>query len=193
MFKKITIVTYILLSLNFNSFADENQKSLKVGLLAPFSGEYKDMGQSIMLSLQLALDEINDDNIKIFPRDSGFNNPEKYSIVRLFYISCIMPLIVYALKASSNQDNKYRASLPMIFISLAFNIQYIYFLYISYDHNAYNIVLLGNFFVIITSTLFFRDLNSKFYQSGLFMGSAFPINNIELSLGHINVAVGFGF
>ncbi len=77
MFKKITIITYILLSLNFNSFADENQKSLKVGLLAPFSGEYKDMGQSIMLSLQLALDEINDDSIKIFPRDSGFNNPEK--------------------------------------------------------------------------------------------------------------------
>ena len=45
--------------------------------MAPFSGEYKDMGQSIMLSLQLAIDEINDDNIKIFPRDSGFNNPEK--------------------------------------------------------------------------------------------------------------------
>ena len=42
-------------------------KILKVGLLAPFSGEYKDMGQSIMLSLQLALDEINDDQIKIFP------------------------------------------------------------------------------------------------------------------------------
>ena len=45
---------------------NENKKILKVGLLAPFSGEYKDMGQSIMLSLQLALDEINDDQIKIF-------------------------------------------------------------------------------------------------------------------------------
>ena len=77
MFKKIITITYILLFLNFNSFADENKKILKVGLLAPFSGEYKDMGQSIMLSLQLALDEINDDQIKIFPRDSGFNNPEK--------------------------------------------------------------------------------------------------------------------
>ena len=77
MLKKIIITTYILLFCNFNSFADENQKTLKVGLLAPFSGEYKDMGQSIMLSLQLAIDEINDDNIKIFPRDSGFNNPEK--------------------------------------------------------------------------------------------------------------------
>lgn len=77
MLKKIVIITYILLSFNFNSFADENQKSLKVGLLAPFSGEYKDMGQSIMLSLQLALDEINDDNIKIFPRDSGYEDPKK--------------------------------------------------------------------------------------------------------------------
>ena len=77
MLKKIIIITYILLFYNFNSFADENQKSLKVGLLAPFSGEYKDMGQSIMLSLQMALKEINDDNIKIYPRDSGFNNPDK--------------------------------------------------------------------------------------------------------------------
>ena len=77
MFKKLVILTYISLSFNFNSFAEESQKSLKVGLLAPFSGEYKDIGQSIMLSLQLALDEINDDKIKIFPRDSGFNNSKK--------------------------------------------------------------------------------------------------------------------
>ncbi len=76
MLKKIIIITYILISFNFKSFADENQKILRVGLLAPFSGEYKDMGQSIMLSLQLALNEIKDDNIKIFPRDSGFNNPK---------------------------------------------------------------------------------------------------------------------
>ena len=77
MLKKITIITYILLFINFNSFADEKEKYLKVGLLAPFSGEYKNVGQYIMLSLQLALDEIDDEKIKIFPRDSGYNNPEK--------------------------------------------------------------------------------------------------------------------
>ncbi len=77
MFKKIVIISYILLSFNFNSFADENKNSLRVGLLAPFSGEYKEIGQSIMLSLQLALDEIKDDNVSIFPRDSGFNDPKK--------------------------------------------------------------------------------------------------------------------
>ena len=62
MLKKLITFTYILLFINFNSFAEENKKTLKVGLLAPFSGEYKDMGQSIMLSLQLALDEIDDDD-----------------------------------------------------------------------------------------------------------------------------------
>ena len=75
--KKFVIITYILLSFNSNSFADEGRKSLRIGLLAPFSGEYKDIGQSIMLSLQLALEEIGDDNVKIYPRDSGFNNPNQ--------------------------------------------------------------------------------------------------------------------
>ena len=36
-------------------------RHLKIGLLAPFSGEYRDIGQSIMLSLQLALKEIGED------------------------------------------------------------------------------------------------------------------------------------
>ena len=75
--KILTITTYILFFLNINSFADENKRHLKIGLLAPFSGEYRDIGQSIMLSLQLALKEIGDDNIIILPRDSGFNNQTK--------------------------------------------------------------------------------------------------------------------
>ena len=73
----LTFITYILLFINFNLFAEENKKNLKIGLLAPFSGEYQELGQSIMLSLQLALDEIGDNNIKIFPRDSGFKNDKK--------------------------------------------------------------------------------------------------------------------
>ena len=78
MFKKILLITYILIFFNNNSFAEENKNILRVGLLAPFSGEYRDIGQSIMLSLQLALKEINDDNITIYPRDSGFNDKQKF-------------------------------------------------------------------------------------------------------------------
>ena len=52
MFKKIiALTTYILIFINFNLFAEENKKTLKIGLLAPFSGDYRELGQSIMFPL----------------------------------------------------------------------------------------------------------------------------------------------
>ena len=75
--KKIFIIlSYILFFFNNNLLSVENNK-LKIGLLAPFSGEFKDLGNSILFSLQLALDEIDDKDIIIIPRDSGSNNKEK--------------------------------------------------------------------------------------------------------------------
>ena len=50
---------------------------MKIGLLAPLSGEYKELGNSILYSLQLALDEINDEKVFIVPKDSGFNDDKK--------------------------------------------------------------------------------------------------------------------
>ena len=55
----------------------QNNKILKVGLLVPLSGVYSELGSSILYSLQLALEEIDDKNISIVPRDSGFNDKEK--------------------------------------------------------------------------------------------------------------------
>ena len=42
--KFITIVSYILIFFNSNLFSEENKSILKVGLLAPLSGEYKELG-----------------------------------------------------------------------------------------------------------------------------------------------------
>ena len=50
---------------------------LKVGLLAPLSGEYKELGNSLLYSLQLALEEIDDENIFIIPRDTGYKDKVK--------------------------------------------------------------------------------------------------------------------
>ena len=75
--KFILTVIYILIFFNSNLLSDENNKILKVGLLAPLSGIYSELGSSILHSLQLALEEIDDENIFIIPRDSGFNNKEK--------------------------------------------------------------------------------------------------------------------
>jgi ABC-type branched-subunit amino acid transport system substrate-binding protein len=70
----ITFLSYIFLLFNSNLVADENDRKLRVGLLAPFSGEYKNLGESLLLSTQLALDELGSEDIIIIPRDSGSND-----------------------------------------------------------------------------------------------------------------------
>ena len=75
--KIFLLLFYILLILNSNLLSSENNKTLKVGLLAPLSGPYSEIGNSLLYSLQLALEEINDKNVIIVPRDSGFNNEKK--------------------------------------------------------------------------------------------------------------------
>ena len=73
-------VFYIIFFFNFNLLGDENNKTLRVGLLAPLSGPYSEIGNSLLFSLQLALEEINDKNIIIVPRNSGFNDEEKIKL-----------------------------------------------------------------------------------------------------------------
>ena len=75
--KFIIFLSYIIIFFNSNLLSNENKQILKIGLLAPLSGEYKELGNSLLYSLQLALDEINDKSVFIIPRDSGFNNKEK--------------------------------------------------------------------------------------------------------------------
>ena len=78
--KFLIIITYILIFFNSNLLCNENKNILKVGLLAPFSGEYKELGDSLLNSLQLALSEINDKDVQIIPRDSGSNDKEKLNL-----------------------------------------------------------------------------------------------------------------
>jgi ABC-type branched-subunit amino acid transport system substrate-binding protein len=75
--KFILVLIYIIFFFNFNLLSEENDKILKIGLLAPLSGVYSDLGNSLLYSLQLALEEIDDKDVFIVPKDSGFNNKEK--------------------------------------------------------------------------------------------------------------------
>ena len=73
----IFVLFYTFSFFNTNLLSNEQQQTLKVGLLAPLTGEYKELGNSLMYSLQLALDEIDDKNVFIVPRDSGFSDKKK--------------------------------------------------------------------------------------------------------------------
>ena len=75
--KFFLLIFYILFLFNSNLFSNENNRTLKVGLLVPLSGPYSEIGNSLLYSLQLALEEINDKNVIVVPRDSGFNDEKK--------------------------------------------------------------------------------------------------------------------
>ena len=66
-------LSYLLITFNSFVFAVENNNSnvIKIGILAPFSGEFKSLGETILYSVNLALHDIDDDSIKIYPKDSG--------------------------------------------------------------------------------------------------------------------------
>ncbi|MDA1197513.1 MAG: penicillin-binding protein activator [Proteobacteria bacterium] len=117
----IKIITTFLLSifLLFNTIllANENDGKLKVGLLAPFSGEYKNLGESLLLSIQLALDEIGNDKIIIIPRDSGSDDNKKLNLAIKDIINNGAKVIIGPMTSSSfNEIEKYK---DIIFISLS--------------------------------------------------------------------------
>ena len=113
----ITFLFHIFLSLNLSLAASENDEKLRIGLLAPFSGEYKNLGESLLLSTQLALDEIDNDNIIIIPRDSGTENKKKLNLAIKELINKKVKVIIGPMTSTSfNEVEKYKDT---IFISLS--------------------------------------------------------------------------
>ena len=113
----ITFLSYTFLLFNTSLVADENDKKLRVGLLAPFSGEYKNLGESLLLSTQLALDEIGNDDIIIIPRDTGSNNKERLNLSIKEIIARGANVVIGPITSSSfNEVEKYKNT---IFISLS--------------------------------------------------------------------------
>ena len=67
---KIISISLLLLLLNFLHLVNANEK-IKIGLLVPMTGENKDLGSSIIKAVSLAVKDINNDLIEIYPRDTA--------------------------------------------------------------------------------------------------------------------------
>ena len=108
-------IFYILFIFNSNLLTKEHNKTLKVGLLAPLSGPYSDIGNSLLYSLQLSLEEINDKNVIIVPRDSGFNDKEKINLAINEFRSLGIKTVIGP--TSYEEFNQVKKSGDLIFIS----------------------------------------------------------------------------
>ena len=113
--KIFILIFYIFFAFNSNLLCEEDNKTLKVGLLAPLSGPYSEIGNSLLYSLQLSLEEINDKNVIIVPRDSGFNNKDKLnSAINEFRSSGVKVIIGPIVHEEFEHIKKYN---DLIFIS----------------------------------------------------------------------------
>ena len=70
--KAIIILIVILFCANNKIYANE---LIRIGVVVPLSGEYKEIGESILKSIRLALNKIDDTKIIVIPKDTE-NNPE---------------------------------------------------------------------------------------------------------------------
>ncbi len=71
-FFKIILTTITIYFFTYpHTFA--NNEKIKIGLLVPLSGEYKELGQLIIKSTRMALNDLGTDKIEIYPRDTNLD------------------------------------------------------------------------------------------------------------------------
>ena len=71
----IQFILLIFFSLFFDIQKSFSEEKIKIGLIIPLSGEYKEIGQSILNATRLAINKIDNSQIEILPRDTK-SNPE---------------------------------------------------------------------------------------------------------------------
>ena len=72
MIKLIKIIYFIFVSLYFLFFQAVNaQEKIKIGLLVPMTGNNKQIGESIIKAVSLAIKDINNNSIEIYPKDTA--------------------------------------------------------------------------------------------------------------------------
>ena len=111
----IKLIFSILLILNFN-FKALSAEKIKIGLLIPVTGEYGKIGQSVINSVRLALNSINDNRIEILPRDTKADPSTTLKIAKELYEVNGVKIIIGPLFSSST---KYLSEIPEVtFLSL---------------------------------------------------------------------------
>ena len=77
-------ILFIINSSVISQGSEESKKLLKIGVLLPLSGEYEILGNSFLKAIQLALYDISDNEVIIYPKDSKANSLDTYKAAKEF-------------------------------------------------------------------------------------------------------------
>ena len=69
----IKIIIFLCITSVFNIPKTSAEEKIKIGLLVPITGQNSEMGKSIIKSVRLAINKIDNSSIEIFPKDTASN------------------------------------------------------------------------------------------------------------------------
>ena len=108
--KFYTILIFLVI-FTFETFASEK---IKIGLVVPQSGENKELGESILKSVRLAVNDINDDRIQILPKDNKNDPDETLKVSNELYNEGVRIIIGPIFKKNTEKLNKLSSDLTFI-------------------------------------------------------------------------------
>jgi len=98
-FQNLLVVNFVFFIISNTSLANEK---IKVGLLLPLSGENREIGQSVLKAVKMAVIKINDPRIQIYPKNN-FDDPKKtYEAAKELYEDGIKVFIGPIFEKNSN-------------------------------------------------------------------------------------------
>ncbi len=110
----IKFFTLLLFIIFFISDAFANNK-IKIGLVVPLSGKNKDLGESILKSVRLAVNDIDDNKILIIPKDNQSNPNQTLKVSKELYDEGVKIIIGPIFKKNTLELDKLNEDL--IFLS----------------------------------------------------------------------------
>ena len=109
--KFFTLVLFIIISVSNVSAKDK----IKIGLVVPLSGKNKDLGESILKSIRLAVNDIDDNRIVIVPKDNQNNPDQTLKVSKELYSEGVKIIIGPIFKKNTTKLNQLENDL--IFLS----------------------------------------------------------------------------
>jgi len=81
----IKLLTILILNLALFQQTALSYDKIRIGLIVPLSGEYSHIGNSIIKSVRLAVNKINDERIEIIPKDTKSNPIDTLKVSKQLY------------------------------------------------------------------------------------------------------------
>ncbi len=110
LFKKIIFLIFLLQIQNVNA-----QEKIQIGLLIPLSGEFSEIGNSIIRSIRMGINKIDNNKLIILPRDTKADTEETLKVVKTLYDNGVRVFIGPVFNKNLKNLNKFNDA---IFLSL---------------------------------------------------------------------------